>query len=74
MSSEAGDGYKRADATAAVDSLNVDWEKQAARSAKQYLSLMGFSCKGLIAQLSSSAGDKYTKSQATAGAREAGAC
>jgi len=74
LSSEAGDGYKRADATAAVDSLNVDWEKQAARSAKQYLSLMGFSCKGLIAQLSSSAGDKYTKSQATAGAREAGAC
>jgi hypothetical protein len=74
LSSEAGDGYKRADATAAVDSLNVDWEKQAARSAKQYLSLMGFSCKGLIEQLSSSAGDKYTKSQATSAAREAGAC
>lgn len=74
LSSEAGDGYKLADATAAVDSLKVDWDKQAARSAKQYLSLAGFSCKGLIEQLSSSAGDKYTKSQATSGAREAGAC
>jgi hypothetical protein len=74
LSSEAGDGYKLADATAAVDSLKVDWDKQAARSAKQYLSLTGFSCKGLIEQLSSSAGDKYTKSQATSGAREAGAC
>lgn len=74
LSSDAGDGYDKADATAAVDSLNVDWNKQAERSAKQYLSLMGFSCNGLIEQLSSSAGDGYTKAQATHGARAAGAC
>lgn len=74
LSSDAGDGYKVADATAAVDSLNVDWNKQATKSAKNYLKLMGFSCKGLVEQLSSSAGDKYTKSQANHGAREAGAC
>lgn len=74
LSSDAGDGYKVADATVAVDSLNVDWKKQAVRSAKQYLSISGFSCKGLIEQLSSSAGDGYTESEATYGAQQAGAC
>lgn len=74
LSSDAGDGYSVADATVAVDSLNVDWDKQAVRAAKQYLSISGFSCKGLIQQLSASAGDKYTKSQATYGAKQAGAC
>ncbi|KAF1021874.1 MAG: hypothetical protein GAK30_01563 [Paracidovorax wautersii] len=74
LSSDAGDGYKVADATAAVDSLTVDWNQQAVRSAKQYLSFQGFSCKGLIKQLSASAGDKYTASEATYGAKQAGAC
>lgn len=74
LSSDAGDGYAVADATAAVDSLQVDWSKQAERSAKQYLDMQGFSCKGLIQQLSHSAGDKYTKEQATHGAKAAGAC
>jgi hypothetical protein len=74
LSSDAGDGYSVADATAAVDSLNVDWNENAAKSARQYLSMSGFSCKGLIEQLSSSAGDKYTVEQATYGARQAGAC
>lgn len=74
LSSDAGDGYKVADATVAVDSLNVDWNKQAERSAKQYLDLTGFSCKGLIQQLSSSGGDRYTKDQAVHGSRAAGAC
>ena len=74
LSSSAGDGYDEADATAAVDSLDVDWNENAVKSAKQYLSISGFSCDGLIRQLSSSAGDKYTVSQATYGARQAGAC
>ena len=74
LSSDAGDGYKVADATVAVDSLNIDWNKQAVRSAEQYLSISGFSCKGLIEQLSSSAGDGYTQSQATYVAQQAGAC
>lgn len=74
LSSSAGDGYDVADATAAVDSLEVDWNQNAVRSAKQYLNMTGFSCKGLIEQLSSSAGDKYTESQATFGAQQAGAC
>lgn len=74
LSSDAGDGYSFADATAAVDSMTVDWNENAARSAKQYLDMSGFSCKGLIEQLSSRAGDKYTVAQATYGARQAGAC
>lgn len=74
LSSSAGDGYDKADATAAVDSLSVDWNENAVKSAKQYLSISGFSCDGLIQQLSSSAGDKYTVSQATYGAKKAGAC
>ncbi|PIB97101.1 hypothetical protein CSW60_12710 [Caulobacter sp. X] len=74
LSSSAGDGYDVADATAAVDSLDVDWNENAVRSAKQYLDMSGFSCNGLIEQLSSSAGDKYTVSEATYGARQAGAC
>ncbi|MEC8035961.1 MAG: Ltp family lipoprotein, partial [Pseudomonadota bacterium] len=36
--------------------------------------MTGFSCKGLIEQLSSDAGSKFTKSQATYGAQKAGAC
>ena len=74
LSSSFGDGYDVADATAAVDSLDVDWNENAARSAAQYLSMSGFSCDGLVEQLSSSAGDKYTESQARYGAQKAGAC
>jgi hypothetical protein len=74
LSSDAGSGYDSADATAAVDSLNVDWNQQAVRSAKQYLELQGFSCKGLVQQLSSRAGSGYTLDQAQYGAKQAGAC
>jgi hypothetical protein len=74
LSSDAGNGYSVADATAAVDSLSVDWNEQAVRSAKQYLQMTGFSCSGLIEQLSSDAGSKYTGSQARYGAERAGAC
>jgi hypothetical protein len=54
--------------------MNVDWNREAVKSAKQYLQLMGFSCKGLIQQLSAQAGAKFTEQQATFGARQAGAC
>lgn len=74
MSSPYGDGYDVADATAAVDSLSVDWNAQAVRSARQYLELMGFSCNGLIEQLSSEYGDRYTPGEAAYGAQQAGAC
>ena len=74
LSSDYGEGYSVADATVAVDTLNIDWNQQAVRTAKEYLNMQGFSCKGLIKQLSSSFGEKYTVSQATYGAQKAGAC
>jgi|GEM_PF-5435369 len=49
-------------------------QKNAVRSAKNYLAMTGFSRDGLIQQLSSDAGDKYTVSQSKYGAQEAGAC
>lgn len=74
LSSEYGSGYEEADATAAVDSMNIDWNEQAAREAKSYLEMTGFSCNGLIEQLSSEYGSKYTAAQARYGAEQAGAC
>ena len=74
LSSSAGDGYDIDDATIAVDSLDVDWNEQAAKSAQSYLDFKGFSCDGLIQQLSSKAGDKFTKEQATYGAKQVGVC
>lgn len=74
LSSDFGDGYSVADATRAVDSLNVNWNEQAVRAARAYLEFQGFSCQGLIRQLSSDAGDKFTESEARYGAQRAGAC
>lgn len=74
LSSEFGDKFSVGDATAAVDSLSIDWNTQAARSAASYLKMSGFSCQGLIDQLSSQHGDKYTVTQATYGATQAGIC
>lgn len=74
LSSDGGEGYEVADATIAIDSLNIDWNEQAVRSAEQYLDMMGFSCNGLIDQLSSDGGEGYTIDQAAYGAQQAGAC
>lgn len=75
LSSSAGDKYPEQDAVWAVEHLNgVNWDDQAAKSAKKYLEYTSFSCQGLIQQLSSSAGDKYTQAQAEYGARQAGIC
>ena len=49
-------------------------DAQAAKSAQSYLDIQSFSCSGLINQLSSSAGDGYTKAQATYGAHQTAAC
>lgn len=74
LSSDGGEGYEVADATIAIDSLNINWNEQAVRSAEQYLDMMGFSCNGLIDQLSSDGGEGYTVDQAAYGAQQAGAC
>ena len=49
-------------------------QRNAVRSANSYLQLSGFSRQGLIDQLSSEFGDKYTVEQATYGATQAGIC
>jgi hypothetical protein len=74
LDSSAGDGYSQQDATAGVDSLTVNWNAQAARSAKEYLQMTPFSCQDLIQQLDSSGGDQYTPAQAQYGAQQTGAC
>lgn len=55
-----------------MDHVTVDWNEQAAKAAKNYLDMTSFSRKGLIEQLSSDAGDGYTKEQATYGVDKAG--
>ncbi|WP_222122245.1 Ltp family lipoprotein [Dermacoccus nishinomiyaensis] len=74
LSSEYGDGYSLADATAAVNSLTVDWNAQAVKAANNYLDTMPFSCSALTQQLSSEYGDKYTAAQAAYGAQHTKAC
>ncbi len=74
LSSSAGDGYPLAVATAAVDSLNVDWNAQAVLAAKAYLKTAPFSCSGLEQQLDSSSGSQFTAAQATYAATQVGLC
>jgi hypothetical protein len=72
LSSSAGSGYPEADAVFAVDSLNVDWDAEAAKAAKEYLSTMAFSRADLIQQLESSAGSGFTHAQAVYGVNQNG--
>ena len=69
-----GEQLPVADATVAVDSLNVDWNAQAVRSANSYIEMSPFSCQGLIDQLSSEYGDQYTVAEATYAAGQVGLC
>ena len=74
LSSPYGEGFSIQNATAAVNSMSVDWNQQAVRSARDYLNMSSFSCRGLIEQLSSDYGEKYTVSQATYAANRMGIC
>ncbi len=76
LSSEYGDGYTVEQATAAVQALEdegkVDWNEQAVKAGKNYLDFKGFSRQGLIDQLTSDYGDKFTVEQATYAADKLG--
>lgn len=63
------EGFSKADATYAVDHIEVDWMEQAALKAKDYLDYTAFSRKGLIEQLEF---EGFTKEQATHGANAVG--
>ena len=71
LSSDAGDGYSKADATYAAEHVKVNYKEQAARAAKAYLEISPFSRSGMIEQLSSDAGDGYTRAEAEYGAEKA---
>ena len=58
----------------APDSNLTAYQQAAVRSAQSYLDFSGFSRQGLIDQLSSDYGDKYTVEQATNAANEVGLC
>jgi hypothetical protein len=58
------EGFSAADATAAVNSLTVDWNRQAALKAKEYLGMTSFSASGLAEQLEF---EGFTASQAAYG-------
>lgn len=63
-SNEVVDQVATTEAAESKDSMTVQ-QKNAVRSAKQYLSFKGFSRDGLIQQLSSDAGDGYDVQDAT---------
>ncbi|MCJ8505784.1 Ltp family lipoprotein [Kocuria flava] len=63
------EGYSTADATFAVDSLDIDYNEQAAKSAANYLETSAFSRSGLIDQLMF---EGYTAEQATYGVDQTG--
>lgn len=72
LSSDAGEGFTRADATYAANHVGANWNTEAVQSARTYLDMGGFSRNGLIQQLSSPAGDGYTLKQATQAADKVG--
>ena len=72
LSSDAGSGFSKADATFAVDHITVNWNEQAAKAAQQYLDYSHFSRSGLIHQLESEAGSGFTHKQAVYGVNKAG--
>lgn len=72
LTSSAGDGYSRSDATYAVNHVDADWNAEAVRVARDYLATMHFSRAGLINQLHSSAGSGFTTKQATYAADKVG--
>jgi hypothetical protein len=63
------EGFTTAEATLAVDYLNVDWNEQAWKSAESYLDFTAFSRSGLIDQLEY---EGFTTEQATYGVDKTG--
>lgn len=45
------EGFSQADAAYGVDALNVDWNDQATKKARDYLSYTSFSHQSLVEQL-----------------------
>jgi hypothetical protein len=63
------EGFSKADASFAVNHIQVDWSDQAAKSAKDYLKYSSFSRSGLIDQLKY---EGFSTKQATYGVNQTG--
>ncbi len=72
LDSSAGEGFSKSLALFAVNHVKVNWDQQAAESAKGYMKMGGFSYSSLVQQLDSSAGEGFTYAQAVYGAKAAG--
>lgn len=76
LTSEYGEGFPAPDAEFAVARLEaegaVDWNAEAAESAKAYLDFQPFSRQGLLDQLTSEYGEQFTPEQAEYGVSQAG--
>jgi Host cell surface-exposed lipoprotein len=65
LTSSAGSGFPQSHADSAIKYLHPNWHAQAVDAAKGYLSDgQGFSDQGLLQQLTSSAGSRFTQAQA----------
>jgi hypothetical protein len=64
LTSEYGEGFKKADAVFAIKRINVDWNAEAREAAKSYLDNGSFSRKSLLKQLTSQYGEQFTQAQA----------
>lgn len=64
LSSPAGAGFSKSDATYAAGHVEADFKKEAVESAKSYLDISPMSKDALFEQLTSSAGGKFTPAQA----------
>lgn len=74
LTSSAGNGFNETDAAWAVDHSGADWNAEALKAAKGYLtSGMGFSQASLTKQLTSSAGNQFTAPQAEYAVTNSGA-
>lgn len=74
LTSSAGNGFSEADAQWAVDKSGADWNAEAIKAAKGYLtSGMGFSEASLTKQLTASAGNEFTQPQADNAVANSGA-
>jgi len=73
LTSSAGNEFTQPQAENAVANSGADWNAEAVKAAKGYLtSGMGFSRQSLIAQLTSAAGNQFTEAQAGYAADQVG--
>ncbi|GAP57365.1 endonuclease [Arthrobacter sp. Hiyo1] len=73
LTSSAGNEFTAPQAESAVANSGADWNAEAVKAAKGYMSSgMGFSRQSLIAQLTSAAGNQFTDTQAGYAADQVG--